>query len=173
MLHKSGPVRKFAALTLLLVLLSSIAVPVSAKGLTDVTATEAQRGFDVGRPTSISEHNVGGVTRPEQRSYSSSHKQTHRRSAAQNKPVVPKTTVSAAPETTKPVKPKKDKTTEPEKETRRAFISRIDRANEGESQDPLQSEKGRKVADFLMMGIAGFSIVAILLWIFTAGRRNN
>lgn len=54
---------------------------------------------------------------------------------------------------------------------KRVLVSKINETTVA-SKDPLQSNKGRKIASGVMMGIAGFSLVCALLYVLTAHRKS-
>lgn len=170
---------------LLTFLLAAFPISAGARGISNITGTQVEQrhGFDYGRP-SVAQSirgNVPGATRnagsPQQnsprrsriRSHSSHKKYAsgktpgrgyNNRSSRKNAKVKPQEDTTVILSETKPAK--------------HVFISKITPADSGtaKQKDPMQTPKARRVADFLMMGIAGFSIVAALLYVLTAHRRK-
>lgn len=162
---------------LLAVLLAVFPIGAGARGISNITGTqpEQRHGFDLGRP-SAAESVVPGATRS---GGSSSRKSASARSTAK-KPSVHKKYASGK----EPKRGSKggeavqadngttvilSRTESP----RHVLISKITPADSTTAaKDPMQNDKTRRVADILMTGIAGFSIVAILIYVFTY-RRNK
>lgn len=170
---------------LLTFLLAAFPISAGARGISNITGTQVEQrhGFDYGRP-SVAQSirgNVPGATRnagsPQQntprrsrvRSHSSHKKYAsgktpgrgyNNRSSRKNAKVKPQEDTTVILSETKPAK--------------HVFISKITPADSStaKQKDPMQTPKARRVADFLMMGIAGFSIVAALLYVLTAHRRK-
>lgn len=173
---------------LLVLVLTVFPITAGARGFSNITGTQPEQqqrhGFDVGKP-SAAEPYVPGATRarPVQR-----HSPVRRRSSGRRYSS-PKKYASPRKHNPKAESPKKGRAkaarakatreettvilseTEPPKHV---FISKINpSASETTKQkDPMQTPKTRRVADFLMMGIAGFSILAALLYVFTAHRNK-
>lgn len=168
---------------ILLLALTAFPITAGARGLSDITGTQSaqqRHGFDLGRP-SVVEHVVPGVTRDSGvtgrrqtvrrrssgRHYSKKYASGHGRNQKNNSRKSAARTVSQTEDGTTVILSE----TEPPKHV---FISKITPADSSSAKqkDPMQNNKTRRVADILMMGIAGFSIVAALLYVLTAHRNR-
>lgn len=171
----------------LVLVLTIFPITAGARGFSNITGTQPEQqqrhGFDLGKP-SAAEPLVPGATRYNR---SSQRHSVNRRRSSVRRYSSHKKYASAKKNSRKVLGQNHKKAARP-KETREGttvilseteppkhvFISKITPSSSAtaKQKDPMQTPKVRRVADFLMMGIAGFSILAALLYVFTAHRRK-
>lgn len=170
---------------LLTFLLAAFPISVGARGISNITGTQAEQrhGFDYGRP-SVAQSirgNVPGATRSAGSLQQNSPRRSRIRTNSSHKKYAsgktPRRGYQKSARKNAKAKPQEDTTVilSDTKPAKHVFISKItpaDSSAAAKQKDPMQTPKARRVADILMMGIAGFSIVAALLYVLTAHRRK-
>ena len=169
---------------ILVVFLMAAPVTASAESLYQITGTrpegqvQQKHGFDLGKPSEVqtvhprstARYVYSQDNRGKRRSGKRYRKTPRRRTvkrAAGKKASAAVTPKGRVPEGGKDMLATLH-TSQPPK---RVLVSKINETTVA-SKDPLQSNKGRKIASGVMMGIAGFSLVCALLYVLTAHRKS-